>query len=79
MNDLQRKTLPIAQIKPSPYNPRRIDAAAIAGLTKSIDRFGLVQEMVVNERADGSLALVSGHQRLTSNTTSRTSLICTRP
>jgi ParB-like chromosome segregation protein Spo0J len=36
------RTMPIADLKAAPYNPRRIDAAAMAGLTRSIERFGNV-------------------------------------
>lgn len=36
------RTVPVESLKPAPYNPRRIDPAAMAGLEKSIERFGLV-------------------------------------
>jgi ParB-like chromosome segregation protein Spo0J len=38
----------IANLKPAPYNARRIDAAAMAGLSQSIARFGNVQPVVWN-------------------------------
>ncbi len=58
---ITRETVNIKTLKPASYNPRRIDPAAMAGLEKSIDRFGLVQDIVVNRR---TMHVVGGHQRL---------------
>lgn len=55
------RTMAISDLKPSPYNPRRIDPEAMAGLTKSIERFGNVQPIVFNRRSG---YVVGGHQRL---------------
>ena len=49
------------EIDPAPYNPRTITPEALAGLGKSISRFGLVQPLVWNRR---TRRLVGGHQRL---------------
>jgi hypothetical protein len=46
---------------PAPYNPRQISDAALAGLTESLKRFGLVQPIVVNDRTGH---VVGGHQRV---------------
>jgi DNA modification methylase len=51
----------VATLKPAPYNPRRIAPAAMAGLTKSLERFGDVQPIVWNKRSG---LVVAGHQRL---------------
>jgi DNA modification methylase len=53
--------MPVADLKPAPYNPRRIDRAAMAGLAKSMERFGDVQPIVWNQRSG---YIVGGHQRL---------------
>ena len=55
------RTVPVSSLKPAPYNPRRIDAGAMAGLEKSIERFGLVEPLIFNERSG---FVVGGHQRL---------------
>lgn len=55
------RTMPLADLKPAPYNPRRIDAGAMAGLTASIERFGNVQPIVFNRRSGH---VVGGHRRL---------------
>ena len=55
------RDLPIASLKPAPYNPRRIDDAAMAALTKSLERFGYVEPIIWNERTGH---VVGGHQRL---------------
>lgn len=53
--------MPLSELAPAPYNPRRISDDALDGLQKSIGRFGLV-ELIVWNRRTGSV--VSGHQRL---------------
>ena len=57
----QIRMMPVAKLKPAPYNPRKIDRAAMEGLTKSIERFGDVQPIVWNQRSGH---IVGGHQRL---------------
>lgn len=51
----------LADLVPTPWNPRRISAKARAGLARSMDEFGLVQPIVVNTRTGH---VVGGHQRL---------------
>ena len=55
------RTMEIRSLKPAKYNPRRIDQAAIAGLERSMERFGLVEPIVVNHRTS---TVIGGHQRL---------------
>jgi len=57
------ETRKVADLRPADYNPRKIDEKAHAGLTKSIERFGAVQPIIVNERTGN---VVGGHQRLKS-------------
>lgn len=65
MKDVQRTTMRIADLTAAPYNPRTISKRALAGLRASIERFGLVQEIVVSRAPDGSHRIVGGHQRVT--------------
>lgn len=51
----------LGDLAPAPYNPREISDAALAGLRASLDRFGLVQPPIFNERTGH---LVGGHQRV---------------
>ena len=51
----------VADILPADYNPRSISDAAMSGLSKSIERFGLVQPIIWNRRSE---RVVGGHQRL---------------
>jgi ParB-like chromosome segregation protein Spo0J len=58
------RTLPLALLKPAPYNPRkplRPGSPAYRRLAKSLQTFDLVQPVVWNERTGH---VVSGHQRL---------------
>jgi hypothetical protein len=50
-----------SQIKNAPYNPRFIDPQARTRLKKKIEKDGLIEGLVWNERTGN---LVSGHQRL---------------
>lgn len=55
------RVVPIAQLKPAPYNPRSISDEAIDGLGASVKKFGLVQPLIWNQRSG---YVVGGHQRL---------------
>lgn len=58
---LKLKTVPVAELKASPYNPRKITPSALDGLTRSIETFGMVEPIIVNTRSG---QVVGGHQRL---------------
>ena len=51
----------IADLKPAPYNPRRITADALRALGRSLGEFGDISGLVWNQRTGH---LVAGHQRL---------------
>lgn len=51
----------VSDLKPASYNPRKISDRAMSGLSASIDRFGLVQPVIWNEKTGN---VVGGHQRL---------------
>ena len=55
------KRMPLVELKPAGYNPRTISDKALAGLTKSFERFGLVQPIIWNRKTKH---VVGGHQRL---------------
>ena len=64
MNPLELCTLPLAQLVPAPYNPRRAvgpKGKAFRKLRASLEEFGLVEPLVWN-RATGHV--VGGHLRL---------------
>jgi ParB-like chromosome segregation protein Spo0J len=50
----------LSELKPAAYNPRRISDKAMAGLSESIRRFGMVEPIVWNRRTGN---IVGGHQR----------------
>ena len=50
----------MSDLKPAPYNPREISDGALAGLRHSLEKFGLVDLLVVNKR---NMRIISGHQR----------------
>lgn len=56
--------LPLAQIRPNPYQPRRaFDEAALSDLAESLRSSGLLQPIVVRP-ADGGYELIAGERRL---------------
>ncbi len=61
-----RRTLPLTSIAPNPRQPRQgIGVADLEGLAASIRRYGVLQPIVVSERADhpGRYYLVAGERR----------------
>lgn len=54
-------TIPFAQMKPAPYNPREMTPKAQAALERSLQRFGLVDTIVWNKRTGH---IVGGHKRV---------------
>ena len=58
---MKTKKMKVKDLKPAPYNPRKISPKALKGLTASIERFGLVEPIIWNKRTG---YVVGGHQRL---------------
>ena len=56
--------LPVEQLTEAPWNPNQEDPAMLARLSKSISRYGLVQNLVVRPMGDGTFEVLSGNQRL---------------
>ena len=51
----------IDDLKPAPYNPRKISEEAVSGLAYSLEEFGDISGITWNKRTGH---LVSGHQRV---------------
>ena len=51
----------INKLKPATYNPRQISTKQYNDLKKSIERFGLVDPIIINKNGN---VVVGGHQRL---------------
>ena len=62
--ELKVEQVPIEQLKPAEYNPRKWSEAARQGLTKSIDEFGFVQPIVVNSASERRGVIVGGNFKL---------------
>jgi ParB-like chromosome segregation protein Spo0J len=61
---LELRTLPLHQLQPAPYNPRTVlkpSSPAYRKLRQSLERFGLVEPLIWNERTGH---IVGGHARL---------------
>jgi DNA modification methylase len=57
--------VPINQLKPASYNPRKWDSAATAQLRDSIRRFGLIDPFIVNSSPNRRNIIIGGHFRWT--------------
>lgn len=56
--------IPVGQLQASPYQPRRhFDETALAELSSSIKRHGVVQPLVVTPAKDGIYTLIAGERR----------------
>ena len=55
----------INQLKPSEYNPRKMDKKEADDLRESINRFGLVEPIVVNGAENRRNIIIGGHLKET--------------
>ena len=56
--------VPVKELKPSAYNPRKWDEKAIADMKESISRFGLCDPLIVNGASERKNIVIGGHLRL---------------
>ena len=58
--DVEIRRMKIEDLHPAEYNPRSISEKAFAGLSASMDKFGILAHIVWNKRTGN---IVGGHQR----------------
>lgn len=56
--------VPISDLKPATYNPRRWDKATLDQIVESITRFGVVDPIIVNRAPGRRNIIIGGHLRL---------------
>lgn len=56
--------VPINNLRPAEYNPRRLTPKQADDLTKSMEKFGAVDPIIVNRHPGREGIVVGGHQRL---------------
>lgn len=61
MREVRYERRALDELVAADYNPRTISGPALNGLKRSLDRFGLVQPIVVNATTS---TIVGGHQRV---------------
>lgn len=62
--DLTITQIKVQDLEPATYNPRSWDETAIAGLTESIKRFGMVDPIIANGASGRKNIVIGGHFRL---------------
>ena len=63
-NKLNITQVPMTDLRPSEYNPRKWSEEAISGLTESIRKFGLVEPVLCNSAESRKNIVIGGHFRL---------------
>jgi DNA modification methylase len=61
---MEIKTIKIKDLRPAEYNPRHWDEKAISDLERSIERFGIVDPLIVNSAPGRENVVIGGHFRL---------------
>jgi DNA modification methylase len=56
--------VPLLELNPAIYNPRKWDKSAEDNLTKSIKTYGLVDALVINSAPNRKMIVIGGHFRL---------------
>lgn len=56
--------VPVNELNPAPYNPRKRPPKAVKDLTESIKRFGMVDPILVNSAPNRRNIVIGGHFRL---------------
>jgi len=64
MTNINIVYVPIKQLKPSEYNPRKWNEKIVADIKKSITNFGIVDPIIVNSAKDRKNIVIGGHLRL---------------
>lgn len=62
--NLKIQTVKISELNPAPYNPRKWSEEAIAQLTESVQRFGVVDPILCNQAPERENVVIGGHFRL---------------
>jgi ParB/RepB/Spo0J family partition protein len=63
-NKLNITQVPVTDLRPSEYNPRKWSEEAISGLTESIRKFGVVEPILCNSAESRKNIVIGGHFRL---------------
>lgn len=62
-NNLKIEYVDINSLKPNEYNPKKMTPKEAADLRSSIERFGIVDPLVVNMAKGRENVIIGGHQR----------------
>lgn len=63
-NKLEIKQVAVGELKAAAYNPRRWDETALNHLVESLERFGVVDPIIVNAATNRHNIVIGGHMRL---------------
>lgn len=60
---MEIKEVPLEKLKPSEYNPRAMNEKEAEDLQKSLEKFGMIEPIVVNKAPGRENVIIGGHQR----------------
>ena len=63
-SQLKVEYVPVTDIKPNEYNPKKFTESALASIKKSISEFGFVDPLILNSAPTRKNILIGGHGRL---------------
>lgn len=64
LNKLKIYYVPLSELNPAPYNPRKWSEEAIKNLTRSIKKFGITDPIICNSNPKRKNVVIGGHFRL---------------
>ncbi len=56
--------IPISDLIPADYNPRTLSEKQYSDLKRSIEKYGIVQPLIINNHLEHKNKVIGGHQRL---------------
>jgi len=61
---LHVKQVPVSELHPAPWNANRVSDETLAKVRRSLDEFGIVENLVARPRPEGGYEVISGNHRL---------------
>ncbi len=61
---LKVKQVPVSELHPAPWNANRVPEETLAKVRRSLEDFGVVENLVARPRPDGGYEVISGNHRL---------------
>ena len=64
VKQLTVKQVPVGQLHNAPWNANRVSDDVLSKIKRSVEEFGIVENLVARKREDGGYEVISGNHRL---------------